>query len=163
MALHINLHRLKREPIRLEGELPIEELALGSFEDECIQAQHPLGYDLTAQWFGGAILIQGRLSLRLDCTCVRCLKPLVHQLELADWTCHLPAEGEDAFQVENDCVDLTPYLREHILLAFPRHPLCDSGCRGLSWPSSRSLPAGGGPPSAEPDVSVWDELDKLNL
>ena len=163
MALHVNLHRLKREPIRLEGGLPIEELDLGSFQDECIQAQHPLAYDLTAQWFGGSILIQGRLSLRLECACVRCLKPFVHQLELADWTCHLPGEGEDAYAVENDCVDLTPYVREHILLAFPRPPLCDAGCRGLSWPSSRSLPAGGDPHPAEPDVSVWDELDKLNL
>ena len=44
---------------------------------------------------------------------------------------HLPLEGEEAVSVVNDCVDLTPYVREDILLEFPQHPLCEPECRGL--------------------------------
>ena len=41
------------------------------------------------------LLVQGRLRLLLDCQCVRCLKPFQYRLELDDWTCHLPLEGEE--------------------------------------------------------------------
>ena len=33
--------------------------------------------------------------------------------------------------IENDCVDLTPFVREDILLEFPQHPLCKPDCGGL--------------------------------
>src|SRR6184192_4185872 len=52
-------------------------------------------------------------------------------LEIKDWACHLPLQGEEAAPIVNDCVDLTPYVREDILLSFPQHPLCDRDCRGL--------------------------------
>ena len=47
------------------------------------------------------------------------------------WIADLPLVGEEKVAVDNDCVDLTPYLREDILLAFPQHPLCEPDCRGL--------------------------------
>ena len=70
--------------------------------------------------------------LGLDCECVRCLKTFQYQL---DWTigpaiCRL--KGEEDVPVVNDCVDLTPYMREDILLEFPQHPLCEPECRGLA-------------------------------
>jgi uncharacterized metal-binding protein YceD (DUF177 family) len=44
---------------------------------------------------------------------------------------HLPLEGEDKVPVDNDCVDLTPFVREDILLEFPQHPLCKPDCGGI--------------------------------
>ncbi len=36
-----------------------------------------------------------------------------------------------AVPIKNDCVDLTPWVREDILLGFPQHPLCRPDCGGL--------------------------------
>src|SRR5678815_2322170 len=96
-----------------------------------IQVSEPLHYDLTVEKLQDALLLEGDLKIRLQCQCVRCLTPFEHVLELKDWTIHVPLEGEEATLPINDCVDLTPFVREDILLAFPQHPLCDPQCRGL--------------------------------
>jgi uncharacterized metal-binding protein YceD (DUF177 family) len=63
--------------------------------------------------------------------------------------------------VINDCVDLTPYLREDIFLAFPQHPLCGLQCDGLAKPQKDVKSGGAGGPGAA--ASVWAELDELKL
>jgi uncharacterized protein len=60
--------------------------------------------------------------------------------------------------VENDCVDLTPILREDILLDFPQHPLCKPDCAGLKNNRVRKPKA-----ADEPALDVWAKLDKLKL
>jgi uncharacterized metal-binding protein YceD (DUF177 family) len=68
-------------------------------------------------------------------------------------------EGEDKVSVENDCVDLTPFIREDILLDFPQHPLCKPECAGLKTKSQAPKVK-----DAEKEASaVWAELDKLKL
>jgi uncharacterized metal-binding protein YceD (DUF177 family) len=94
----------------------------------------------------------------LDCQCVRCLKSFQHRLVLADWTCHVPLAGEDRAPVDNDCVDLTPFVREDMLLEFPAHPLCKPDCAGLKKGQARKT--GGRDAAAS---AAWAELDKLKL
>jgi len=110
------------------------------------------------------LLIQGRLRLVLACQCVRCLKAFQRPLVFAQWTRHLPLEGEDRVSVVNDCVDLTPYIREDILLEFPQHPLCDPECRGLpkTWQGERT-PAGNPDPARLAGSPAWAELNKLKF
>jgi uncharacterized protein len=107
------------------------------------------------------LLVWGRLHLNLECQCVRCLKPFRHHLDLDRWTCHLPLQGEDRVVVINDCVDLTPYVREDILLEFPRHPVCGSGCRGL--PGASFGESSRSPGKTDLDLSAWAALNKLKL
>jgi uncharacterized protein len=161
MQLNVNLRHLEENTVRLEGNLPVEHLDL-DLRDELIEARTPLAYDLEVQMLEHNLLVQGNLSLVLDCQCARCLKPFKTTLQLNDWACHLPLEGEDAVVVNNDFVDLTPYIREDILLEFPQHPLCDAECRGL--PKSL-LGKGNKPCAASPEVgsSAWAELNKLKL
>jgi uncharacterized protein len=158
----VNLRYLDTHNVRLEGELPIEELDIEP-GDEVIRLAYPLVYDLEVQKLEKGLLVQGRLCLNLECQCVRCLKTFQHHLELDGWICHLPLQGESRVAVVNDCVDLTPHLREDILLEFPRHPLCEPGCRGLPKTSigkSRSSSSDG---KTEIDLSAWAELNKLKL
>jgi uncharacterized metal-binding protein YceD (DUF177 family) len=75
------------------------------------------------------------------------------------WSCHIPLEGEDQVAVDNDCVDLTPFLREDMLLEFPQHPVCKPDCAGLKKKSKARKTDG--QETAKP--SVWSELDKLKL
>ena len=162
MPLIVNLRHLEAHEVRLEGLLPAEELDIDP-RDEVIQVVHPLEYDLEVDNAENGLLVQGRLCLKLECQCVRCLKPFQHRVELDAWHCFLPLQGEDLVAVVNDCVDLTPYVREDILLEFPRHPLCDPGCRGLPKTSVGNSRPASSTGRTEVNSSAWAELNKLKL
>jgi len=158
MSLKVNLRHLEEHDLHLQDDLPLADLDLG-VADEMIRVEQPLRYDLTVDQLHDALLVTGSLVLPLDCECVRCLKKFKTRLKLDPWTVHLPLEGEDKVSVENDCVDLTPFLREDILLNFPQHPLCKPDCAGIK-PKSKASKA----EAAEtPASAAWAELDKLKL
>jgi uncharacterized protein len=162
MPLLFNIRHLEQKPLVLRGELPAVELELDGI-DELIHVGRPLEHDLEVEQHERSILVNGRLELQLQCECVRCLKAFEQRLELADWACLLPLEGEDKVLVTNDCVDLTPYLREDILLAFPQHPLCETGCRGLSATPWTGVKPPSGANQTEVISPTWAELNKLKL
>jgi uncharacterized metal-binding protein YceD (DUF177 family) len=101
------------------------------------------------------------LVLPLACQCVRCLKAFEYKLELPDWACHIPLLGEEKAPIVSDCVDLTPFLREDILLELPQHPLCKPDCGGLKKPKAGKSKKTS--PGVTPDASAWSELDKLKF
>ena len=162
MALLLNLRHIEDKNIRLEGELSVQDLEIENL-DEMIHTQHPVAYDLEAQKLEHAVLVTGSLEVDLDCECVRCLTPFRHHLVLDDWACHLPLIGEDKAAVVSDCIDLTPYIREDIVLAFPQHPLCKSDCSGLASTKQKPEETPGSAALAAPDSSTWAALDKLKL
>jgi uncharacterized protein len=159
MPLRFNIRHLEDNDLRLKGELSIADLDM-DVRDEVIHVGKPLAYDVRVEKLDKGILVHGSLRLPLTCECVRCLKPFPDQIALENWTCHLPLEGEEKIAVTNDVVDLTPYVREDILLAFPQHPLCEPECKGLVDRKDRN-PGN----EREPTLtsSAWAELDKLKL
>jgi len=159
MPLIFNLRHLEDKNLRLKGELPVEELEVDAL-DELIHVRSPLAYDLEVQGLEKAVLVQGSLRLMLQCECARCLKPYQDWLKLDHWVCHLPLEGEGQVTPVNDCVDLTPYIREDIVLAFPQHPLCKPDCRGLASTRKQTEKKPGTTAKSE---SAWAALDKLKL
>jgi uncharacterized protein len=161
MPLLVNLRQLENDPIRLRGELPASELDL-DMRDEMIRAELPLKHDLEVDKLESNLLVRGSLSITLECRCVRCLRPFQHELSLPDWTLHVPLQGEEQAAVVNDSVDLTPWVREDILLAFPQHPLCERECRGLPK-KDIGKPATTGIDQAGVEPSAWSELDKLKF
>ncbi|MGA3179677.1 MAG: YceD family protein [Verrucomicrobiota bacterium] len=161
MPLLINLRHLEEKDLRLKGKLPVSELHLDA-ADELVKARLPLHYDLTARQAGRAVVVRGELKIALDCECARCLKPFPFPIVLADWILHLPLDGPEKAAMKNDAVDLTPYLREDILLEFPQHPLCDADCAGLPNrldATSEKTAA----PSQTQSASAWAELNKLKF
>ena len=162
MPLLVNLRHLEKGEVTLKGELTAEDLDLLEL-DELIQVEDPVKYNLEASKMEDSILVQGRLTLKLRCECARCLKSFTRKLELPDWTCLLLLEGDDAVKITNDCADLTPYLREDILLELPQRPLCQPGCRGLpkKGPGKTKITGKAGQPG---EVSPeWSVLNKLKL
>jgi uncharacterized metal-binding protein YceD (DUF177 family) len=155
--LKFNLRHLEEHALHLKGELPVAELDFG-VTDELIHLDKPLRYDLQAEDMHESVLVTGSLRLALDCECARCLKPFQYEMVLKGWAVHLPLEGEDAVSVDNDCVDLTPFVREDMLLEFPQHPLCKPDCAGLKK-KVRSQADG----KVEKKPSGWSDLDKLKL
>jgi uncharacterized protein len=161
MPLTFNLRHLEKRDLHLEGELAAAELDLDGI-DEMVRLAEPLRYDLTVERLGGSILVQGALQATLACNCVRCLTSFTQELDLDHWAVDLPLEGEDKVLISNDCVDLTPYAREDILLAFPQHPLCEPGCRGL-LDTARRQDSGSIEEQPHATSSAWSELNKLKL
>jgi len=157
MPLTVNLRHLEEHNVTLCGELPAAELDMET-GDEMIQVAGPLQYDLEVQKLEDGLLVRGALRLGLACHCVRCLQPFTRRLELKTWTCHLPFAGEDRVAVVNDCADLTPFVREDMLLEFPQHPLCKPDCGGLKTKTGKARKN-----ADEFAPSAWTELDKLNL
>ena len=157
--LSVNLRHLEAHEIHLKGELPVKELDF-DLRDELIRVEKPLRYDLTAEKLHDSILVQGSLQLTLDCECVRCLKPFDYKLKLENWALHLPLEGEDKVAIDNDSVDLTPFVREDMLIEFPQHPLCKPDCAGLKKKTKVQKVSD---QEVEAKPSIWTELDKLKL
>jgi uncharacterized protein len=157
MSLVVNLRHLEEHNVSLSGELSVAELELERV-DEMIQVDQPLRYEIEVQKLEDSLLVRETLRLRLACECVRCLKPFTCELELRAWTCHLPFAGEDRVAVNNDCVDLTPFIREDMLLEFPQHPLCKPDCGGLKTKIGKAREI-----ADESTPSAWADLDKLKL
>ena len=154
MKPEVNLRHLEEHAVSLEDQLTPEELDIG-IEDSLVHVKEPLHYELEVQEMENGLLVQGTLRLTLDCECARCLKPFRHKLNFEGWAAHIPLEGEEKAVVVNDVVDLTPYVREDIVLAFPQRPLCGPDCKGLPGAdASKEAPLTSNP---------WAELNKLKL
>lgn len=166
-GLKINLVHLDDDPCELAGSIDPQEVDLDS-GDELIHFRHPIRYDLLLTLFPDSLLIQGSIEAVVDMECSRCLAPFEEPFRFDGWACHIPLEGEDAAPVENDCVDLTPFIREDILLALPAHPVCGEDCPGASESMSRASESDAEVLDSEKVTgdqksgSVWAELDQIH-
>jgi uncharacterized protein len=175
MPLIINLRHLEGQELHLEGEIPVEELDVAGLDDliraeeldlagldELIRTEGGLRYELEVERHERGVLAQGTLSLSLQCECARCLAPFRQELVLSNWCSMLSWEGEDAVPVRNDCVDLTPYVREDMVLALPRRPLCKPDCGGLQVRPADDPEETHATPSSG-SSAAWAMLDNLKL
>jgi len=160
MNLTVNLRTLAQQNAVLRGELSPADLDL-DLKDEIVQVRSPLHHDLEVELLPDALLVRGRLQVTVDCECVRCLQPFKYDLVLDPYTLHLPFTGEEAVTLDNDNADLTPFLREDMLLELPQHPLCKPDCAGVKTVAARPGRRTGAKPEAK--ASAWAELNKQKL
>ena len=159
MSLKVNLRLLEKESIQLDGDILGSELA-PDFHDELMRLSHPVEYELTVDRQSESLLVTGTLRTHVDCECSRCLTSFVLSLQVDEFSVLSPLEGEEALSVDGDFADLTPAVREDILLSLPTNPLCGPDCRGLKPKGqSRELQVR---EQAEPN-SAWSALDNLKL
>ena len=162
MPILVNIRHLEQQVVRLDDEASVEAMDLES-KDELIRFEDPVTYHLEVQRMDQALLVQGVVAVEVECECARCLRTFRTVISLPHWIAHLPLKGDEAVTVENDCVDLTPYLREDILLALPQHPLCSSDCQGLLREYGRKAKAPSGDGEDKSRSSPWGQLDNLDL
>lgn len=161
MSLLVNIKQLADQNAHLAGELSAEDVGF-DFQDEIVTLTQPLKYKLEVQHLDDALLVTGELELPVECVCVRCLKPMPEVIRLRNWACHIPLEGEDRPAIVRDSVDLTPYIREDMVLALPTHPVCREDCPGLTGKTKQSLRTAAASRS-ENVASPWDKLNNLKL
>lgn len=160
-TLPIHLNHLEKEDQHLIGELDPAAMEF-MVEDEMIDLDSPLTYDLEAQLAEDDVLVTGTVGISLRCQCVRCLQDFEFRIDLRDWAAHLPIRGEDKVEISGDTIDLLPIIREDVLLAFPQHPLCSPDCT-LKNPTGASRGSDDESAEIEESSSPWSELDNLKM
>ena len=155
MALIIETNRLRERPERFRGRIDAGELDL-DFGD----LGHPgqcLEYDLAASVVSGELIVRGTLAIECRLRCSRCGAAFSRRIKANSFS--------RAFRLssKNELIDLTPDVREDILLALPMVTLCSDKCLGICGICGVNLNRGkcgcrrGGSPGA------WEALDKLKI
>jgi len=147
----VHLRQISGDGFYLEGEedCPIPELA-----DDAIVCAGALRYSLEVGISEGALWANGTLSQPVELTCVACLERFVHTIEVPEFALHTELPGPET-------IDLTPFVREDILLNLPAYPRCDrEGGRVCPAPHLERTQSGDGAEIRKPD---WSALDKLDL
>jgi uncharacterized metal-binding protein YceD (DUF177 family) len=146
--MKVHLKQIPVQGLHLEGEedCPIQEL-----ESEGIRCAGCLHYDLDLGVAGGALWANGSLSQPVELRCVSCLEKFVHEVRIPAFAVHIELQGPET-------VDLTPSMREEILLNLPAHPHCDRDSNRICKAKRAQ--------TAEQDLeqkSDWSALDQLKF
>jgi uncharacterized protein len=146
--MKIHLKQIPAQGLHLDGD---EDCPIHDLEAEGIRCAGRLHYNIDVGIAGGALWARGSLSQPVELRCVSCLKNFGHDIQVPTFAVHTELHGPET-------VDLTPFIREDLLLSLPAHPRCDRDgnriCKGKQ------------PETVEEDMkpkSDWSALDKLKL
>jgi len=152
----IDIWLVPEEGERRTGELPAAILELGE-TGGLITATRPIRYDVRVEVRAGELIVRGALETAVEFACVRCAEHF--DLRVADGGFQHYQRIENKFT----SVDLTPEMRETILLAFPTHPVCAPECRGLCARCGTNLNRGVCRCVTAPADGLWHVLEGLSL
>ena len=153
--MKVHLKQIPPEGLHLEGE---EDCLISDLESEGIRCVGPMEYKIDIGVSEGSLWANGSLEQPVELTCVGCLEKFVHKIKVPAFALHTQLHGPET-------VELSPFLREDILLNLAAHPRCDAEggreCRG----AAKRRESG----TEQPDRGAakrehdWGELDKLKL
>jgi uncharacterized metal-binding protein YceD (DUF177 family) len=148
----IHLRQLPDGGEHFEGE---EDCPLQQLNPEEVRCAGPLRYSLDVGISEGALWANGEISQPVELRCVRCLEPFPFDITVKDFALHTELTGPEE-------IDLTPFLREDILLNLPPYPHCDrDGGRICPVPEEAVRREKREPLEARPPD--WSALDDLKL
>jgi uncharacterized metal-binding protein YceD (DUF177 family) len=144
--MKVHLKQIPTQGLHLEGE---EDCPIQDLESEGIRCAGRLHYDIDLGVAGGGLWANGSLSQPVELRCVSCLEKFVHEVRVPAFAMHMELHGPET-------IDLTPFMREDILLNLPAHPHCDrDGNRVCNANQVKT---------AQLDTkSDWSALDELKL
>lgn len=152
--MKIHLKQIPADGLRLKGE---EDCPLTELEAEGIRCAGPLRYDLEVGISASALWASGSLEQPVETNCVACLEKFVHEIKVPSFALHKELQGPEI-------VDLTPFVREDLLLNLPAHPRCDRDggrvCKAANLRADAIARSEIPPEKREHD---WEALDKLKL
>lgn len=152
--MKIHLKQIPPDGLHLEGEesCPIKEL-----ETDEMRCAGPLRYNLDIGISDGALWANGSLEQPVELRCVSCLEIFLHEIKVPAFALHTELHGPEK-------VDLTPLMREDLLLNLPAYPHCDRDggrtCKAATLPSPAQVEEPNGTAKLEHD---WGALDKLKI
>lgn len=116
----------------------------------------------------GGIEVTAEIRAPWQGECRRCLRPLTGELRCEVRELYRPRSehigpdpDEDTYPFEGDHLDLSPMVRDALLLELPLAPLCGEDCRGLCPACGADLNAGPCGCAASLGDPRWGVLDVL--
>lgn len=151
MKLH--LRQIPAEGQHLEGET---DCPIRDFESEDVECAGPLRYSLDVGKSHEALWVNGSLQQPVTLRCVGCLERFKHTIEVPNFALHIEHTGPEV-------VDLSPAMREEILLNLPPYPKCDRH-GGRECPAANAMDLLDEEQRAQQKREAdWGALDKLKL
>ena len=146
--MKIHLKQVPPQGLHLDGD---EDCPIHGLEPEGIRCAGRLHYNIDLGIAGGALWARGSLSQPVELSCVSCLEKFVHEIQVPGFAAHIELHGPET-------VDLTPLIREDLLLNLPAHPRCDRD--GNHVCKAKRLDIEEQDANRKPD---WSALDKLKI
>jgi uncharacterized protein len=146
--MKIHLKQIPAQGLHLDGEegCPIDDL-----EAEGVRCAGQLHYNIDVGIAGGALWARGSLVQPVELRCVSCLEKFAYEIRVPAFAVHTELPGPET-------VDLTPFIREDLLLNLPAHPRCDKDGNRVCKMKQ--------PLTIEQDTKRkldWSALDKLKI
>jgi len=147
----VHVRQIPHDGTHFDGEedCPIKEL-----ESDELRCAGPLKYNLEVGISEGALWANGTLRQPVELRCVNCLEMFPYEVLVPNFALHLELTGPEV-------VDLTPLIREDILLNLPAHPHCDRD-GGKQCAGARDAVRTEMETEARREHD-WEALDKLKL
>ncbi len=149
--MKIDPRKIPESGLTLQGSLPVADYAIPA---ENITGWSTLDYSLQVNRNGSEITVTGTLEASFQIQCARCLDPIPWKLEIKDF-CQILSVPEEAV------ADLTPLIREDIILALPLAPRCELDSAGRCPRSGRVFAPGKDDLAEKRRATVWRDLDQL--
>ena len=131
--MKVHLKQIPANGLHLDGD---EDCPIPELEPEGIRCLGPLFYNIDIGVSGGALWANGSLSQGVELKCVCCLEEFVYEIKVPAFALRIELQGPET-------VDLTPFMREDLLLNLPAHPRCDrdGGVNGLPHTIGAAAPS----------------------
>lgn len=153
--MKIMVARIPEEGSTYNGSDPGAIMELG--DDPFVKVEGDVQYVLYAQCVSEELIVRGTLSVDLGLKCIRCSEFFSTTVTDSDFLRVYPA-SEDT-----DSVEISPDMREDLLLHIPTFPVCSEGCKGLCAQCGADLNKGSCDCKAGEGPNPWEALDNLDL
>ena len=151
--MKVHLKQIPPEGLHLEGE---EDCLISDLESEGVRCTGMMRYNLDVGVAEGALWANGTLLQPVELTCVGCLEKFVHEIKVPAFAIHTELHGPET-------VDLSPFMREDILLNLPAHPRCNRESGRVCKAAKADEPGAVQQERAAKREHDWGELNKLKL
>ena len=143
--MFFSIKELEVRKVRFDADFPPGEI---SFDERSLKQISLLHAEGTAELLNntlGEVRVQGKLDVKLEMECDRCLDPTPFELATDFDLFYRPAPADDIVRheialdegeseigfYEGGGIELGDILREHVLLSLPMQHICREDCRGI--------------------------------
>jgi uncharacterized protein len=146
--MKVHLNQIPPQGLHLSGD---EDCPLGDLPTQEVRCVAPMHYSLDLGVSDGALWANGTITQKVELGCVSCLDRFEHEMKVPAFALHTELHGPET-------VDITPFMREDILLNLPPYPRCDRD--GGRVCKAAKMEAQAEDAKAKAD---WSALDKLKI
>ena len=146
--MNYRVEDISKEGILVQGERDVDWL-IGLFPDQTrseFKFIAPISYTIHLSRSDFLVIVAGRISLKVELSCSRCLERFMLSLnpefdislspaQFQNLPAEMELQKEDLEKefYDREVIDLDAIIQHQIILAMPFYPLCREDCKGLCF------------------------------